>query len=225
MILIHASIRHLESGIADMIRFTQFLDEEKKPALHVFDIDDTMFHTTAKVRVRNSSGKIVKYLSNSQFNDYKLKPGEKYDFKEFKSAKKFHDESHPIHKMISKVKRIHGTVKKNPHSKVIINTARSDFDDKDKFLKTFKNQGIDIDDIHVHRAGNIQKSNESPAVAKTRIIKDYIQKHGYKKVMMYDDSKTNLRALLAMKKEHPGVKFVAYHAQPDGSIKIFKDGD
>lgn len=195
--------------------------EEQSNALHVFDIDDTMFHTTARVRVRNSAGKIIRYLSNAQFNNYKLKPGEKYDFREFRSASKFDRESRPINKMLQTVRKVHGLSKTKKNSKVIINTARADFDDKEQFLNKFRKHDIDIDDIHVHRAGNIP-GDDLPAHKKVKIIKQYIDKHGYKKVVMYDDSKSNLKALLQMKKAYPHVKFVAYHAQPDGSIKHFK---
>lgn len=204
-----------------MIRFTEFLEEDAKGTLHVFDIDDTMFHTTAKVKVRNKDGKIIRYLTNAQFNRYHLRPGEKFDFSEFHSAKKFHDESKPIEKMINKVKKIHNISKKKVNHKVIINTARADFDNKDRFLNKFRHHGIEIDGIHVHRAGNIP-GDDLPADKKVKIIKQYIDKHDYKKVVMYDDSRTNLKALLQMKKEYPNVKFVAYHAQPDGSIKHYK---
>lgn len=195
--------------------------EEQSNALHVFDIDDTMFHTTARVRVRNKDGKIIRYLSNAQFNNYKLKPGEKYDFREFRSASKFDRESRPINKMLQTVRKVHGLSKTKKNSKVIINTARADFDDKEQFLNKFRKHDIDIDDIHVHRAGNIP-GDDLPAHKKVKIIKQYIDKHGYKKVVMYDDSKSNLKALLHMKKAYPHVRFVAYHAQPDGSIKHFK---
>ena len=205
-----------------MISFRQFIEEAKKGSLHVVDIDDTLFHTTAKVRVRNAAGKIVRYLSNSEFNNYKLKPGQKFDFKEFRSAKKFHDESKPIHPMIDKMNKIQANVKKHPNSRVIINTARDDFDDKNKFLDTFRKQGVDIDNIHVHRAGKIP-GDELPADKKVKIIKQYIDKHNHKKVIMYDDSKTNLRALLNMKKEYPDVHFIAFHVKPDGSMTKFTE--
>lgn len=204
-----------------MKSFKQFLEEEKKGALHVFDIDDTMFHTTARVKVRNKDGKIIRYLTNQQFNKYRLRPGEKFDYSEFHSAKKFHDESRPIEKMIRKIRKIHDLSKKKENHKVIINTARADFDNKDKFLDKFRKHDIEIDGIHVHRAGNIP-GDDIPAVKKVKIIKQYIDNHGYKKVIMYDDSKTNLQALLQMKNMYPDVKFVAYHAQPDGSIKHYK---
>lgn len=207
-----------------MQRFKEFLEEEKKGTLHVVDIDDTLFHTTAKVRVRNSQGKIIRYLTNKQFNDYKLKAGEKFDFKEFKSASKFKRESKPIQPMINKMNRIQKAVGGKGNSRVIINTARADFDDKNEFLSKFREHGIDIDKIHVHRAGNIP-GDENPAHKKVKIIKSYIDKHNHKKVVMYDDSKTNLNALLNMKKEYPDVQFIAFHVRPDGSMTRHKEGD
>ena len=201
-----------------MQSFKQFLEEQRRGALHVFDIDDTMFHTTARVKVRNKDGKIIRYLTNQQFNRYRLRPGERFDYREIHSAKKFHDESKPIERMIRKIRKVHDLSKKKDNHKVIINTARADFDNKDKFLDKFRKHDIEIDGIHVHRAGNIP-GDDIPAVKKVKIIKQYIDNHGYKKVIMYDDSKTNLQALLQMKNMYPDVKFVAYHAQPDGSIK------
>jgi len=207
-----------------MIKFKQFILEESKGSLHVFDIDDTLFHTTAKVRVRNAKNKIVRYLSNAEFNDYKLKPGEKFDYKEFHDSKKFKHESKPIQPMINRMNTVQKKISKNQSSRVIINTARADFDDKNEFLDTFRKHGVDIDKIHVHRAGNIP-GNDLPADKKVKIIKQYIDKHNHKKVVMYDDSKTNLRALLNMKKEYPDVKFIAFHVGPDGTMTKFKQGE
>ena len=203
-----------------LLTFKQYIEEAKKGTLHVVDIDDTMFHTTARIRVRNKEGKIVRYLSNSEYNRRKLKPGQTYDYKEFKNAKKFHDESKPIKPMINRVNKIQKNLNKRPNSKVIINTARADFDDKDTFLDTFRKQGVDIDNIHVHRAGN-DTSKGLPADKKVKIIKQYIDKNSHKKVIMYDDSKTNLQALLNMKKEYPNVKFIAFHVEPNGNMKKY----
>jgi hypothetical protein len=43
--------------------------------LTIFDIDDTLLHTTAKIRVVKN-GQVVRELTNQQFNNYKLAPGE-----------------------------------------------------------------------------------------------------------------------------------------------------
>ena len=102
-----------------MIKFKEYLTEEdKKPAsggLHMFDVDDTLFHTTAQIHVVNSkTGKTTKTLSNSEFNTHTLPPGHHYDFHEFRNAEKFHKESEPIHPMINKIKAIHANVKNKP---------------------------------------------------------------------------------------------------------------
>ena len=207
-----------------MISFKAFLEEEKKSVLHVFDIDDTLFHTTAEVKVKNAKGRTVRRLTNSEFNTYKLKPGQKFDYSEFKNAEKFKRESKPISPMIKRMNTIQNKANKGANHKVIINTARADFDDKHKFLSTFKDHGVDIDKIHVHRVGNIP-GDELPADKKVKVVKQYIDKHDHKKVIMYDDSKSNLRALINMKKEYPDVKFIAFHVKPDGTMTKFKHGD
>ena len=82
-----------------MLKFKQYINEVNKEfkdnGLTIFDIDDTLFHTTAKIAVMKD-GKKVKELTNKQFNTYKLKAGEKFDFKQFKDADKFYKESQPI---------------------------------------------------------------------------------------------------------------------------------
>ena len=78
----------------------------------------------------------VKSLTNQEFNKYKLKSGEKFDFGEFRSAEVFYKTSTPIGKMIGKVKAILRNATKRG-SRVIIVTARPNFDNRDLFLKTF----------------------------------------------------------------------------------------
>ena len=207
-----------------MKKFTDYLAEARqrdhKSSLHVFDIDDTLFHTHARIHVKDQSGKTVETLSNSEFNDHKLKPGHSYDFHEFRSADKFHRTSQPIHKALNRMKAIHNNIQQHPHSKVIMNTARADFDDRDKFLDTFRKHGVPIDHIHVHRAGN-EEDGELPAEKKNVVLRRYLDRHGYGKVHMYDDSRTNLQHFLKLQHEYPNTEFHAYHAQPDGSIKKY----
>lgn len=202
----------------------QFLWENRLGGLHIFDIDDTLMHTTAKIKVRDEKGKVVKSLSNQEFNDHDLEYGHSYDFGEFRSSDKFKDESNPIRPAIAKLKAIHNNIKNksNSKSKIIMNTARADFDDKDKFLNTFKSQGIDIDNVHVHRAGNIQ-GNEQPAQKKLVYIRKHLDTGNFREAHMYDDSKTNLRAFNSLRQEYPNVKFHAWHAQPDGTMRKFKE--
>ena len=204
------------------MRFASFINEKLTPngSLTVFDIDETLFTTTAEIGVVKD-GKLIKKLSNAEFNTYKLQPGEKFDFEEFKDAQKFHNESKPIVKMLDKAKAILANSSKNPQSKVIIITAREDFDNKDIFLNTFRKHGFDIDKVHVHRAGNI-KDKVVPAYKKVIIIKKYLDQHKYGRVRLFDDSLKNLQEFLKMKQDYPDIQFNAYLADHNGSIKTIK---
>jgi len=190
-----------------MYSFLDYLTEDnKKHTLHVFDIDDTLLHTNAKIHVKDNNGKVVQTLTNQEFNDHHLPKGHSYDFGEFRNAGKFRQESKPIHNMINRVK----TLTKKPGHHIIFNTARANFDDKNTFLRTFKDQGIPMDKIHVIRAGNMSMEGP-PAEKKAVVIHGYIKKHRYNDVHMYDDSKTNLKAFLGLKHHHPDTNFHAHH--------------
>lgn len=196
-------------------RFKKFIGTG---TLTIFDIDETLFHTKAKVGVVKD-GKIVRKLDNQEFNTYQRKPGETYDFGEFKSAEVFRRTSVPVVKMIEKAKAI-VKAHRNPHSRAIICTARADFDDKETFLQTFRDHGIPIDDMHVERAGNLDI--DSSAEAKKVIFRKYINTKNYIKIRLYDDAMSNLLAFLDLKKEYPNVKFEAYFVKSDGSTKSIR---
>jgi hypothetical protein len=196
-------------------RFKEFIGSG---TLTIFDIDETLFHTKAKVAVMKD-GKVARMLDNQEFNTYKLKSGESFDFKEFKSAEVFRRTSTPIVRMVEKAKAI-VKAKKNPHSKAIIVTARADFDDKQTFLQTFRDHGLPIDSMHVERSGNL--GMDSPAEAKKVVFRKYLNTRNYIKTRLYDDAMSNLKAFLELQSEYPGVEFEAWFVKPDGSVKRIK---
>lgn len=203
-----------------MLNFLSFIQEQtmRGPGLHVFDVDDTLFHTTAKVRVMKGD-KLVQTLSNSEYNTHKLPEGHHYDFSEFRSAEKFDTESVPNKRMIEKMRRLHDRSKETG-GRVIINTARADFDDKDRFLDAFRKQNVDIDNIHVYRAGNT-KGEGTVAEKKTAIIRDQLNNGNYSHVSLHDDSEQNLKQFLSLKDEFPNVNFIAHHVKPNGNSKKY----
>ncbi len=196
-------------------RFKEFVGTG---TLTIFDIDETLFHTKAKVAVVKD-GRVVRMLDNQEFNTYKRKPGEEYDFKEFKSAEVFRRTSTPISKMIEKAKAI-VKAKKNPHSRAIIVTARADFDDKHMFLQTFRDHGLSIDQMHVERSGNL--GLDSPAEAKKVVFRKYLNTQNYIKTRLYDDAMSNLKAFLELQSEYPNVTFEAWYVKPDGTVQRIK---
>lgn len=180
--------------------------------LVIFDIDDTLFHTTAKIKVVDSQGRTVHTLTNQQFNNYELKPGEQFDFGEFRSAEKFREESVPIGPMLDKLR---ADVAAGHH--VVMLTARSDFDDQPTIWQTFKQHGIDINkDVHLHRAGNLP-GDDTPALKKAVYVRKWLKSGQYRAVTLYDDSESNLRAFKALEKEFPSVKFRACHVKAQGA--------
>ena len=185
-------------------------------SLTIFDIDDTLVHTTAKITVRKNNGSIIK-LTNQQFNTYKLQKGEEFDFTEFRDSNKFFHESKPIDRMMAKAKAILANSSNNPLNKVIIVTARANFDNKEKFLDTFRKYEFDIDKVRVERAGNITDIHNN-AVKKYIIIRNYLLTEQFSKVRFFDDSMENLSEFLKLKSEFSNIKFQAFFANPDGSV-------
>ena len=197
-----------------MKNFKTYLTEAEGKGLTIFDIDETMFITKAKVKVVKN-GKVIKKLDNQEFNTYKKKNGETYDFGEFKNAEVFKRTSTPIARMINKVKAILKNATR-AGSKVIIITARPNFDNKKVFLDTFRQQGIDIDKIYIERAGNL--GGGPAADNKKVIIKKYLDQKIYKRIRLFDDAMSNLKMFLSLQKDYPEVKFEALLAKPNGSV-------
>ena len=162
-----------------MLSFKQHIEEQTRgKGLTVFDIDETLFQTQALIHVMKD-GRAIRKLTNQEYNEYKLQPDESFDYGEFRNAKVFRNTSIPIWSMIKKAKAIiQNAVKAG--SKVIIVTARADFDDKKTFLNTFRRYGIDIDNVYVERAGNLNLG--SSAKNKRFIFHKYLRGGKYERV-------------------------------------------
>ena len=187
-----------------------------KIGLTIFDIDETLFHTKARVKVVKDKA-VIKTLDNQAYNQYKLGTGESFDYGQFKSAKIFKETSTPIAKVINRAKRIiYFATRKG--SKVIIVTARKDMDDKKIFRQAFLEQGIDIKRVYVERAGNLNKNSASEN--KVIIFKKYLDTSQYARIRLFDDSLDNLKAFLRLKKEYPKTEFTAYKVYKNGQIRI-----
>lgn len=198
-----------------MLSFKEFLSESQELAgLTIWDIDETLFKTVARVNIVKD-GEVIKKLGNREYNTYHLQPGESFDFHEFKNARHFRDTSEPIAKAIRKLIAMHKNVKAKG-SKMIIVTARSDFDDRDIFLDTFRQQGIDIDDIYVHRAGNL--GTMPSAAAKKIVIKKYLDTGKFGRARLFDDAVTNLQMFKDLAHEYPNIKFEPFLAREDGTF-------
>lgn len=195
----------------------------KDSSLSIFDIDDTLFRTQATVHIEKD-GKIIKSMSSHAYANYKMGPGEKINYSDFRSSETFAKSAQPVKLVFNTVKRMMDRMR-GEHQRFIIVTARSDFDNKELFLDTFRKYGFDIDRSHVYRAGNIDMPS---ALAKKQIIARELQKHPYYNVRFFDDSTENLDAFLDLTHFFPDTKFEAFLITLDGNIqrynKLHEDG-
>lgn len=192
--------------------------KSKSKTLYLFDLDETLVshdNEVLKIYVKNKDEKVVRTLTNQEYNYDVLSVGESYDFSDFTSAYLFKESSTPIPKMIQKMKSIH---KKNKNVEIL--TARSDFDDKDLFGYILEEYGIDINQIHVRRAGNIDAKSTSEA--KSLFVSSLIGDYGYNKIHLYDDNLQNLTEFLGLKEKYNDVEFHAHHVDIDKNVKIRK---
>ena len=182
--------------------------------LVIFDIDDTLVHTQTKVNVIKD-GQITRELNSHEFTHYKLQDGEQFDFENFRNAHDFFHNSKPIIPMMNQLKQDIAT-----GNKVVMVTARADFDDRELFLDTFRKYGVDMGKVHVYRAGNMTQKVQTEEKKKI-IIRDLLNKGRYTKAIMYDDAEPNLQSFVELKQEYPQTKFYAWHVSLEGEASEY----
>ena len=187
--------------------------------LNVWDIDDTLGQTSAKVNIKKD-GKVVKSLAAGEYNNYKLGKGEELDFSQFRSGKIFRDTFKPISNVLDRAKSIVWNQSENSHS--IIITARADFDDHKEFLEAFRDHGFPIDHVYVERSGNLAKLKpSSPAhINKGVILKKYLATGKWDRIRMWDDHEKNLDMLYKVAAMYPKVEAIGYLVK-DGKVSKY----
>jgi hypothetical protein len=183
--------------------------------LVIFDIDDTLVHTQTKVNVIKD-GQVIKELNSHDFTHYKLQSGESFDFENFRNAHDFFHNSKPIIPMMDQLKHDIAT-----GNKVVMVTARADFDDKELFLDTFRKYGVDMNKVHVYRAGNMAGKMQTEEKKKI-IIRNLLDQGQYTKAIMYDDAVPNLESFVELKEEYPHTKFYAWHVSLEGEASEYQ---
>lgn len=172
------------------------LKESFNDNCYCFDIDDTLFTTDAKIIVKSDSEQ--KLLTPQQYNTYKLKPGEQFDFSQFQ-------DTDILLKTAEKTPYFNVLVKMNDaikqhrsNSKIYILTARDEsiVDGLKQLLS--KNGVTKITKIY---AVGSWKGNATIAERKKKVI-SHIRKSHKGEVTFFDDDKKNVE----LAKQVPGVK-------------------
>jgi len=194
--------------------------------LRFVDIDETVFRTTARVKIRSKEGVLLKTLSNQEWNTYPREglqnKTEFADFSDFADADKFLGESAPISVMMDKLRDWSRQMRTDPkHFKdmVVFVTARGDFDDRETFLDAFRKQLVYVDDrdhFYISRTGNLTDDTRinnlplSTAQRKKIVYLYYLMAKMPTHAELYEDDMNNIKDFLELKKEMPVIKYTAY---------------
>lgn len=155
----------------------------------LFDVDDTLLKSNAKISVLKN-GEVIQKLTPAEFNYYKLKAGEEFDFEEFKSWDALMEGTFlPFWKTLKR--------EYNKGTHIGILTAR---ENGDMFKKFFLTHGIDIKDELIFTTGDPDYSG-SVEERKTQAIERLINV-GYKTFVFFDDSEANLKEVKKMEKQY-----------------------
>jgi len=184
--------------------------------LFIFDIDGTLFDTSARAMIKNRMFNSVRYIDQDHLEQpLQLELFEEMDFAEFRSAEIFANASVPKKNVMQQLQE---NISKHPTSKTILLTARADLDCKETFLHSLTKQGLDMSKIYVERAGNIGLPTP---IAKKSIIKKYLDQNSYAKVKMYDDQNKNLKAFLELELEYKNTAFKAKLVNKNGTMRTY----
>lgn len=159
----------------------------------VFDVDDTLIKSNAKVFVIKN-GSVVDKLDTQEYNNYVLKPGESFSYEEFKDLDKMLD---------ADITPYFKTMEREYHKGVHISilTARAN----KKLIHDFfiKKSNIDIHPKLIFTIGD-DMSDLSVAEKKAKCIRTLVS-YGYKTLIFFDDNIDNLKEVKSMG-ERLGVK-------------------
>lgn len=172
---------------------TELTQESETPKrLRVFDFDDTLVVTDAKVHVTHVDG-THQTLTPGEFAVYEKQPGDVFDYSEFRQLINPRD----IKWMGQILRRVYD--KYGPKGLVIL-SARSTPDPIVQFL-----HDAGLTDVEV-----VALDSANPHV-KAEWIDRWIRERQLDHVEFFDDSHKNIAAVKDLKKIHPGVHVVVRH--------------
>lgn len=181
----------LKEHLRDQIRAGFSVNKTVSDKIILFDLDDTIIHTTAEIYVVKG-GKRIKKLTNTEFNEYTPKHGETFDFDEFND---------PNILASSKFTKYWDTLKRE-YSKgthVGILTARGD---SDMIKKFFLQNGIRIKDELVMAINDPSLGLHGTIQQKKAEAIGILANAGYKLFVFFDDNESNLKAAKELENEY-----------------------
>jgi FMN phosphatase YigB (HAD superfamily) len=154
---------------------------------YIFDFDDTLVKTDAKVRVYKN-GKFLRTLTPEEFNKYTKAPDEELDLTEFKDPR-FILKARPL-KMWVALQNMDSAIKQGRStSEIFILTARSAIAQMPIYT-FFQRNGINIPEDHIITIGD-DKGEISIPEEKRKILQRLANE--YDDITFFDDNPENIK--------------------------------
>lgn len=187
-------------------------EKYKGERMSIFDVDDTLVVTSAKIRVFDPHTGEEYGLTPGEFNDYEKKSHHELDFSEFDDGELLLN-GKPIEWVLNILKR-----SMNKERAVGIITARGD---KQIVIDFLKKHGVKINPDFVFAVNDPKsKYKGNNAERKKQAFKDLIDM-GYTKFRFFDDNLDNLAYAKQLEDEHPEVEVETKHIQDKWIPKHF----
>ena len=169
--------------------------------LRVFDFDDTIASTNAKIHTTFENGK-KKSLTPAEYANYfpKRKKGDKFVYSDFKKV----IEPQTIPQVVKVMKNM---LKAAGERYVMVLTARSTYKPIKEFLKTI---GLNVKVIALASGDPWDKRDW---------IGRQIEKNKFDDIIFFDDSRKNIKAVDMLKDKHPKVKLITRHIKYSPSYR------
>lgn len=201
-----------------------------RKSIHLFDLDDTLIQTSARVLVVGEGGRLLKSLSPAEFTGYRPAPGEAFDFREFSDLGIL---SRGI--VVKYTKGIIDTIVRfGTRSHFGILTARSDKKLHAPFLiRLFRSLfGIRLAKEHIfavsdlrfagYKDRRVERSFSTLSIAqrKALVIAEDLVERGFNDISFYDDSRENLESFKVLREAYPHVTYKPHFIDPTWKARI-----
>lgn len=185
--------------------------------LSVWDIDDTLFRSSSLRIFIIKDNQVVRQLSTSEWNSYKLKPGEVPDFSQFRDGSIFFHSAKPLSKNLKMAKE----AIESDDTMMITLSARAKTNNKDLFLQKFKLYGINMNKKTSHSvfAGDLGMQTSK---AKAFVLDRCLATKQFNQIFMYDDHAENLVEFVKLQTKYSNVEFSAFLVDSGGKIIKFR---
>ena len=161
---------------------------KKTEKIVLFDLDDTLIKSKAKIYVLNEQNDIVKKLTPAQYNHYRCKMGEHFNYGEFDNEEILNNS-----KFMSLWETLKAFYRRGINVGIV--TAR---ENKEMLIRFFLRNGMDINRHLVFAIGGPTCKFRGRIEDRKRQVIEHLSARGYKNFVFYDDNLNNLNTVADM---------------------------